>query len=142
MEENKFIALSIVVPLYNEEPVIDELLQRLTVVAATITPHYEIILINDASRDSTLLKIKSACVSDPHISYLSFSRNFGHQIAISAGMNHAKGNAIITIDGDLQDPPELMGEMYKKFLEGYKVVYAKRGIRKGETLFSRPSKSL
>jgi dolichol-phosphate mannosyltransferase len=129
------IALSIVVPVFNEEQIIEQLVQRMTAAAESITPDYEIIFVNDGSRDMSLLKLKDACEKNNKLHYISFSRNFGHQIAISAGMDNAKGDAIVTIDGDLQDPPELIAEMYKEYQAGNKVVYAKRTKRKGETFF-------
>jgi glycosyltransferase involved in cell wall biosynthesis len=129
------IKLSIVVPVFNEEQIIEVLVKRMNDAAVSITPDYEIIFVNDGSRDKSLEKLKIACAQNPRLHYISFSRNFGHQIAISAGMDHARGEAIVTIDGDLQDPPELIKEMYQQYLEGYKVVYAKRSKRKGETLF-------
>lgn len=103
--------------------------------AASITPNYEVIFVNDGSRDRSLEKLKLASKANNQVHYISFSRNFGHQIAISAGMDKARGEAIVTIDGDLQDPPELIKEMYEQYLAGYKVVYAKRTKRKGETFF-------
>jgi len=135
MESDRNIELSIVVPVYNEEQSIEELVRRMTGAAESITPDYEIIFVNDGSRDGSLLKLKAACELNPKLHYISFSRNFGHQIAITAGMDHASGNAIVTIDGDLQDPPELIPEMYQEFLKGYKVIYAKRAKRKGESFF-------
>jgi len=137
MELNKKVELSIVVPVFNEEQVIDELVKRLTDTAVRITPDYEIIFVNDSSRDNSLLKIKEHAEADPHIHFISFSRNFGHQIAILAGMDFCRGRAIVTIDADLQDPPELIEEMYREFEQGYKVIYAKRSKRKGESLFKR-----
>lgn len=127
--------LSIVVPVYNEELIIEQLVQRLTDAASGITPDYEIIFVNDGSRDASLLKLKAACSLNPRLHYIAFSRNFGHQIAITAGMDHARGEAIVTIDGDLQDPPELIPEMFAQYQEGYKVIYAKRTKRKGESYF-------
>ena len=134
MGMNKDIELSIVVPVYNEEEVIDKLVKRLVDSAETIGVKYEIIFVNDGSKDSTLQKLKEFCDPKDNLFYISFSRNFGHQFAITAGMENASGNAIITIDGDLQDPPELMKEMYQEFLNGNKVVYAKRMKRKGEPI--------
>lgn len=131
------IALSIVVPVYNEELIIEELVRRMSAAAESITSSYEIIFVNDGSRDGSLLKLKAACMGNPKLHYIAFSRNFGHQIAISAGMDYAKGDAIVTIDGDLQDPPELIKEMYEEYQAGFKVVYAKRKARKGETFFKR-----
>ncbi len=135
MEPKNKIALSIVVPVFNEELIIEQLVQRMVAAAETVTDSYEIIFVNDGSRDSSLQKLKAACAGKPKIHYISFSRNFGHQVAISAGMDYASGDAIVTIDGDLQDPPELIKEMYDEYLAGFKVVYAKREKRKGETWF-------
>ncbi|HTN46569.1 MAG TPA: glycosyltransferase family 2 protein [Flavipsychrobacter sp.] len=129
------IDISIVVPVFNEEQIIDELVRRTVAAAEVISPAYEIIFVNDGSKDRSLLKLKAACEANPRLRYISFSRNFGHQIAITAGMDHTRGEAIVTIDGDLQDPPELIPEMYQQFKNGYKVVYAKRHKRKGESYF-------
>ena len=129
--------LSIVVPVYNEELIIDELVRRMVAAAESITSQYEIIFVNDGSKDSSLAKLKAACANKEKLHYIAFSRNFGHQIAITAGMDYARGAAIVTIDGDLQDPPELIAEMYAQYQAGYKVVYAKRTVRKGETFFKR-----
>lgn len=138
---NKNIELSIVVPVFNEELVVDKLVKRLVDSADMIGVPYEIILVNDGSKDNTLGKLKEAReqYAQYNIQYISFSRNFGHQFAITAGMDYASGNAIITIDGDLQDPPELMVEMYREYKNGNKVVYAKRLKRKGEPIFKATS---
>lgn len=135
MDPRSDIDLSIVVPVYNEELIIEELQRRLVAAASSITDRYEIIFVNDGSRDASLLKLKAVCELNPKLHYISFSRNFGHQIAITAGMDYARGQAIVTIDGDLQDPPELIPEMYQQYTNGYKVVYAKRSKRKGESFF-------
>ncbi|HRO42684.1 MAG TPA: glycosyltransferase family 2 protein [Flavipsychrobacter sp.] len=135
MAHRSDIDLSIVVPVFNEELIIEELQRRLVAAAQSVTENYEIIFVNDGSKDASLLKLKAVCDLNPKLHYISFSRNFGHQIAITAGMDYAKGNAIITIDGDLQDPPELIPEMYQQYAAGYKVVYAKRTKRKGESFF-------
>lgn len=132
MERNSKVALSIVVPVFNEEAIVPELIRRLVQACSVITDSHEIILVNDGSKDTTLLKLKDACAGNSKLHYISFSRNFGHQMAITAGMNYAVGDAIVTIDGDLQDPPELIDAMYREFLNGNKVVYAKRKTRKGE----------
>jgi glycosyltransferase involved in cell wall biosynthesis len=129
------IEFSIVVPVFNEEQIIEELARRLCAAAEQITGAYEIIFVNDGSRDSSLLKLKGACARNARLHYISFSRNFGHQVAITAGMDHARGAAIVTIDGDLQDPPELMAQMYAEYQQGSKVVYARRTARRGETFF-------
>ena len=135
MAEKKSTQLSIVVPVFNEEQIIEELVRRMSAAAENITSDYEIIFVNDGSRDKSLDKLKAACFGRNKLHFISFSRNFGHQIAITAGMDYAKGDAIVTIDGDLQDPPELIKEMYEQYQAGYKVVYAKRSKRKGETWF-------
>ncbi|RYZ55515.1 MAG: glycosyltransferase [Sphingobacteriales bacterium] len=135
MEQSRPVELSIVVPVYNEELIIEELQRRLVQAAESVTQDYEIIFVNDGSRDGSLLKLKVIADLNPKLHYISFSRNFGHQIAITAGMDHARGNAIVTIDGDLQDPPELIPEMYEQYRNGYKVIYAKRTKRIGESFF-------
>jgi len=111
--------------------------RRMVAAAESITPQYEIIFVNDGSRDTTLQRLQETCAGNPKLHFISFSRNFGHQIAITAGMDYASGDAIVTIDGDLQDPPELIIEMYAQYKQGFKVIYAKRLARKGETLFKR-----
>src|ERR1700739_4642659 len=95
------IALSIVVPVFNEELIIEQLVERIVAAAETITDKYEVIFVNDGSRDLTLLKLKAACEHNPKLHFLSFSRNFGHQIAITAGMDYTTGDAIVTRDGEL-----------------------------------------
>lgn len=135
MSQGEKIALSIVVPVFNEEQIIDQLVSRMTAAAISVTDSYEIIFVNDGSKDKTLERLKTACAGNDRLHYISFSRNFGHQIAISAGMDYSSGDAIVTIDGDLQDPPELIKEMYEEYRQGFKVVYAKRSKRKGETWF-------
>jgi dolichol-phosphate mannosyltransferase len=135
MNNPSIIELSIVVPVYNEELIIEELQRRMVAAAEAITENYEIIFVNDGSKDGSLLKLKAACDLNPKLHYISFSRNFGHQIAITAGMDYSRGQAIVTIDGDLQDPPELIPEMYGEYQKGYKVIYAKRSKRKGESFF-------
>jgi glycosyltransferase involved in cell wall biosynthesis len=137
MAPDNNIILSIVVPVFNEELIIEQLVKRMVAAAESITDKYEIIFVNDGSRDLTLLKLKTVCADNTRLHFISFSRNFGHQIAITAGMDYATGEAIVTIDGDLQDPPELIPEMYRQYELGNKVVYAKRSKRKGETFFKR-----
>lgn len=129
--------ISAIVPSYNEEKNVPLIYKRLTDTLSQISDKYEIIFVNDCSKDSTLSVIKQISEKDSHVKYISFSRNFGHQIAVSAGLDMCKGKAVIIIDGDLQDPPELILEMYKKYQEGYKVVYARRKTREGETWFKK-----
>lgn len=129
--------LSVIIPSYNEERNVGIMHERLTKTLSEITDSYEMIFVNDCSKDQTLLRIKELAEKDSHVKYLSFSRNFGHQIAVSAGLDFCTGEAVVIIDGDLQDPPELITQMYERYKEGYKVVYAKRKTREGETWFKK-----
>lgn len=129
--------ISVVIPLYNEEEVISETYKRLTDVMQGIGDDYELILINDGSRDKTAQLTAEIVKKDKHVRLLCFSRNFGHQIAITAGMDYAKGDAVVIIDADLQDPPEVIPRMVEKWKEGYHVVYGKRIKRHGETVFKK-----
>ena len=135
----KDFLLSIIVPAYNEEGNIEPLVERLV---NTVSKHkYEIIFINDSSTDSTEEKIKDAMANNKNIKLISLVRNFHHQIAITAGYHHAKGDAVVTIDADLQDPPELIAEMISRWQDGSDVVYALRSIR-NESFFKTFSASL
>lgn len=137
MERTKKTALSVIIPVMNEEHTIPELVERLTKSVMEITPDYELIFVNDGSRDGTLAQLMAYSAKDSRIRFLSFSRNFGHQIAVTAGLDHCSGDAIVIIDGDLQDPPELIPALWAKYNEGYKVVYARRSERKGEGWFKK-----
>ena len=127
---------SIVIPIYNEEETIPELVRRLTAVMDTLGHPTEVIIIDDGSRDATYRLLQEAHGRDRRFKVIRFSRNFGHQVAISAGIDHASGDAVMVMDGDLQDPPELLPEFLKKRDEGYDVVYAVRRKRK-EPLLKR-----
>ena len=130
--------LSIVVPLFNEADNVDELLRRMgnVIRGLSVAPAaYEIVLVDDGSRDATLEKLLAAAHDDPHLRVISLSRNFGHQIAATAGLDAARGDAVVLMDGDLQDPPELIDAFLAKFREGYDVVYATRRRRHGESRF-------
>jgi dolichol-phosphate mannosyltransferase len=131
------IVYSVVVPLYNEELVIDESYKRLKGVMDSVKENYEIIFINDGSRDATRDIVEKMCGKDEKIKLINFSRNFGHQCAITAGMDLALGDSIVVIDADLQDPPEVIPKMIEKWKEGYEVVYAKRIKREGETFLKK-----
>lgn len=131
------IRYSIVIPVYNEEAVLLQTYQRLKQVMDSTGDQYELIFVNDGSRDRTVDIIKNLRVKDEAVKLLDFSRNFGHQIAITAGMDYALGAAVVVIDADLQDPPELILEMIEKWKDGYDVVYARRTQRKGETYFKK-----
>ena len=128
---NKEIQISIIVPVYNEEAVIPQLAERLTALMSSRPGVMEVIFINDGSTDKTAVQLFSICLNDPRFQCISFSRNFGHQVAISAGLRYARANdAVFIIDGDLQDPPELFTSFYEKFKSGYDVVYGIRNERK------------
>ncbi len=127
--------ISLVLPIYNEEKNIDELYKRSVKVLKKIDK-YEIIFVNDYSKDGSLLKLKELAKTDKNIKIIDFSRNFGHQIAITAGIDYAKGDAVVVMDSDLQDTPETIEEMVKKWKNGYDVVYGKRRTRK-DTVFKK-----
>ena len=129
--------LSVVVPVYNEESVLPETFKRLKTVLDAMQINYEVILVNDGSKDKTAEIATEICNANPSWKFLNFSRNFGHQIAITAGMDYSSGEAIVVIDADLQDPPELIPQMMLKWHEGFDVVYAKRVKREGETFFKK-----
>ncbi|MFS8603021.1 glycosyltransferase family 2 protein [Priestia megaterium] len=139
---SSIIKYSIVVPVYNEEEVIHETYRRLTEVMRSTKEAYELLFVNDGSRDRTAEIIKEYSEQDPAIVLLDFARNFGHQIAITAGMDYARGEAVVVIDADLQDPPELILEMIEKWKQGFDVVYAKRTKRKGETYFKKQTAAM
>ena len=122
--------ISIVIPIYNEEENLQNLYTRLTNAAPSWKENYEIVLIDDGSRDSSLTMMRVMAEKDSHVRVIKLSRNFGHQPAISAGIQEAKGDAIIIMDGDLQDPPEELYRFLDKWREGYEVVYAIRTKRK------------
>ncbi len=122
--------ISIIVPVYNEAENLPELYRRLTAASPSWKEAYEIILVDDGSNDSSPLMMRQLADSDPHLKIVRFSRNFGHQAAISAGIREAKGDAVVIMDGDLQDPPEELHRFLEKWREGYEVVYAIRTNRK------------
>ena len=125
--------LSIIIPIYNEQGNIDRLINRLKGVVSKLGIDCEYIFINDGSKDDSINIIKNLAAKDSSVKYINFSRNFGHQIAVTAGLDKASGDRIVIIDADLQDPPELIIEMFQKMNDGYEVVYAKRKARKGES---------
>ncbi len=131
-KKNRNPEISVIVPIYNEELIIPELYNRLHASVNRITIDYEFIFINDGSTDASLLALKKLSEKDDSVYYINLSRNFGHQLAVSAGIDVCRGRSVVIIDGDLQDPPELIEDLYKKYKEGYEVVYAKRKERKGE----------
>jgi dolichol-phosphate mannosyltransferase len=137
MQQDENIVYSVVVPLYNEELVMEESYKRLKKVMDATSETYEIIFVNDGSSDKTREKAERICGEDENIKLVNFSRNFGHQPAITAGMRVSSGEAVVVIDADLQDPPEVIFKMIEKWKEGYDVVYGKRFQRKGESFFKK-----
>jgi polyisoprenyl-phosphate glycosyltransferase len=128
---------SIVVPIYNEEVNIPELYRRLQAVMDYLDGTAELVLVDDGSRDRSLMLIRQLHEQDGRVCYLSFARNFGHQIAVTAGLNFARGQAVIVMDADLQDPPELIPDLIQQWQQGYQVVYAQRTQRLRESWFKR-----
>ena len=128
--------VSVVIPMYYEEEVANECYKRMKGVLTAIANYeYEIVFINDGSKDKTLEILEEIAKEDKNVKVLSFSRNFGHQCAVTAGIKHVSGDAIVIIDADLQDPPELIPEMLKLWEQGYEVIYGKRKLREGESKF-------
>lgn len=126
--------ITLLIPVYNEEDVLLAFFDRLDAFTKTVKNHkFEYLFVNDGSRDETLEIIKKRAEKDARISYINLSRNFGKEIAMIAGIDHVRGEAMVVIDADLQDPPELISEMIKYWEEGYDDVYARRKSRKGET---------
>jgi len=127
------VDISVIVPVFNEESNLIVLHERLMNAITSITNDYEIVFVNDGSKDNSLTVLKNLASEFSQIKYIDFSKNFGHQLAVFAGLEHAKGNAIVIIDADLQDPPELITELYNKMQLGFDVVYAQREQRVGES---------
>lgn len=128
---------SIIAPIYNEECCLDELYRRITEVMDQTHEPWELVLVNDGSRDSSPEIIRRLAVADKRVRPIMFARNFGHQIAVTAGLDYSRGQAVIIIDADLQDPPEVILEMIEKWRAGAEVVYAVRGEREGESWFKK-----
>ncbi|MEL3970803.1 glycosyltransferase family 2 protein [Rossellomorea oryzaecorticis] len=130
--------ITILIPAYNEEDVLEQLYERLNTVMSRADKYdFEILFINDGSKDRTLEIIKEMRKTDPRVSFVDLSRNFGKETAMSAGFDYARGDAVIILDADLQDPPELIPEMINYWEDGYDDVYAKRRTREGESWFKK-----
>lgn len=126
--------VSVVVPVFNESEVIEAFYARATPALSGIRGcDYELVFVDDGSRDDSYRQLAALAARDPHVRVIKFSRNFGHQIAITAGIDHAKGDCVAVIDSDLQDPPEVIAQMVEKWREGYDVIYGLRGDREGES---------
>ena len=125
--------ISVVIPIYNEEKNIPLLFERLKNALENTGQSFELIYVNDGSKDQSIAVIKGLAKDHSFVKFINFSRNFGHQIAVSAGLDLCRGTEVVIIDADGQDPPELIPELYKKLNEGFEIVYAKRKSRKGES---------
>lgn len=135
--------ISIVIPAYNEEGNMIPVYQRIKSVFENMQGYsFEIIFVNDGSRDNTQSRLEEMALDFPEIKYIEFSRNFGHQPAVKAGMDYADGNVIISMDGDLQHPPELIPQMVKKWEQGYDIVYTIRSYPKEISYFKRKTSNL
>lgn len=132
---------SVVVPVYNEAEVLSAFHERCTSAMGAIGEEYEIVYVDDGSTDASWERLTGLSDADPHVRLVRLSRNFGHQVAISAGVEYAEGDTVTTIDADLQDPPEVIGQLVEAWRRGADVVYAVRGERKGETWSKRVSAS-
>jgi polyisoprenyl-phosphate glycosyltransferase len=133
MTVNAAEMLSVVIPVFNEAAGIAEFHRRLSGVMEGIGFRWEAIYVNDGSNDGTLVVLLTMRDADPHIAVLNLSRNFGKEIAMTAGLDHTRGNAVVVIDADLQDPPEVIPDLVAAWLEGFDMVYAQRRERQGET---------
>ncbi|WP_245863087.1 glycosyltransferase family 2 protein [Candidatus Viridilinea mediisalina] len=127
--------VSVVAPVYNEEALVEEFCQRTVAMLEGLGEPFEVVLVNDGSRDGSAAIMRALHERDPRVKVLNFSRNFGHQLAITAGTDYARGQAVVVIDSDLQDPPEVIPKLVATWREGYEVVYAVREEREGETWF-------
>ena len=136
------LQLSVVIPCYNEEDCLAKLYQRVSAACAACTEHYEIVLVNDGSKDRTWPMIQGFSARDPHVMGVNLTRNHGHQLALTAGLTMARGERILVVDADLQDPPELLKDMMALMDQGFDVVYGQRRQRAGESLFKKSTASL
>jgi glycosyltransferase involved in cell wall biosynthesis len=136
------ILYSIVIPVYNEVEVLPSLYTRLTRVMEGLVEPYEIIFVNDGSNDGSLPLLRDLRAGDERVKLLGLSRNFGHQLAITAGLDHSSGQAVVVMDADLQDPPEVIPQLVDQWRKGYDIVFAVREKRRGEGLFKRATAAL
>ncbi len=136
------VTFSIVAPIFNELENIPELYRRVQAVMSAMPGSWELVLVDDGSTDGSTERILDLAKQDKHVRPVIFARNFGHQVAITAGWDYARGDAVVIIDADLQDPPEVIPDLIAKWREGYEVVYAVRAEREGETWFKKMTASL
>ncbi|MEY9229381.1 glycosyltransferase involved in cell wall biosynthesis [Bradyrhizobium japonicum] len=140
--DSRTVSYSIIVPVFNEEAVLPILLRRLDLLLTRLNGPAEVIIVDDGSSDSGTIVLEALVKRDPRYRLIGLSRNFGHQVAITAGMDAAQGQAIVVMDADLQDPPEVVEQLIAKWEEGYEVVYARRLSRAGESRFKRSTAHL
>jgi len=136
------VVFSVVAPIFNELENLPELYRRVKAVMEGLGEPWELVLVDDGSRDGSTKRIRELARQDPHVRPVIFARNFGHQIAVTAGLDYARGQAVIIMDADLQDPPEVIPDLVAKWREGYQVVYAVRAEREGETWFKKTTAAL
>jgi len=134
--------LSVVIPAYNEQDNVEPMYERLVAALEGEVEGLEIVFVDDGSKDETWLRVSELAAADPRVVALRFARNFGHQAALTAGVDSARGRAVVIIDADLQDPPEVIPELIARWREGFEVVYAQREVREGETWFKRITASV
>ena len=142
MDSKESVTISVAIPVYNEVESLPELYQRVCAVMDDLGESWELILVDDGSSDGSTEIIHSIAVDDERVQPVFFARNFGHQIAITAGLDHSRGAAVVIMDADLQDPPEVIIDLVAKWREGYEVVYAVREEREGETRFKKLTAAL
>jgi polyisoprenyl-phosphate glycosyltransferase len=141
-KDSDVILYSIVIPVYNEAEVLPSLYDRLTRVMEGLVESYEIIFVNDGSQDDSSLLLRDFQARDERVKFLGFSRNFGHQIAITAGLDYSSGQAAVVMDADLQDPPEVIPRLIEQWRKGYDIVFAVRAKRQGDGLFKRATATI
>jgi dolichol-phosphate mannosyltransferase len=142
MKQSDGITISIVIPVYNEVEVLPVLYHRLTRVMEGLGESYEIIFVNDGSDDGSLPLLRDLRAGDERVKLLGLSRNFGHQLAITAGLDHSSGQAVVVLDADLQDPPEVIPQLVEQWRKGYDIIFAVREKRRGEGPFKRATAAL
>ncbi|MEJ2265292.1 MAG: glycosyltransferase family 2 protein, partial [Anaerolineales bacterium] len=129
------VTYSIIAPIFNEAGNLPELHRRVSEVMSSTGESWEMLLVDDGSTDQSTDLIRQYAEQDPHVRPLIFARNFGHQIAVTAGLDYSRGKAVVIIDSDLQDPPEVILDLIEKWRQGYEIVYAVRAEREGESWF-------
>lgn len=142
MSQPRSIVVSVIAPIYNEADSVSELMHRVKDVMESVGEPWELILVDDGSSDGSTDRIHHLASTDSRVRAVIFARNFGHQIAVTAGLDYSRGQAVVIIDADLQDPPEIIPDMIAKWRQGYEVVYAVRRERRGEGWFKRVTASI